>query len=180
MMNKKVNRCVSLLTGIVATIGLGALSSCDDLDKIKFDLTMPVVFAVAETETNSGGKDYEVTALLDISQNPDVISYINRLEEIKVNHIEYSVSNADLEDISLNEATITTSGGFSIVKDLTIPLSNSSSGQFELNAPGVNDLATRLIGNEKDELHLSGFLTRTPLTCNVTITFHLSIKARAI
>lgn len=141
---------------------------------------MPVVFAVSDAEDNSGGKDYEITGLLDLSQNPDVISYINRLEEIEVNHIEYEISNATPEDIVLNEGTISTSAGFDIVDGLNITLSNSNSGTFSLHAPGVNDLATRLISNEKDQLRLSGFLTRTPLMCNVTITFHLSIKARAI
>ncbi|MCW5910617.1 MAG: hypothetical protein KIT62_06055 [Cyclobacteriaceae bacterium] len=166
----------------MAVFGLSALSlltACEDPDTITLEISEPVVFSVNETAVNSSGKDYDVSAWLDISQNPDVISYINKIEEVKVIHIEYAVSNADPQDISLNEGTIATSAGFDIIKSLPLPLSNTSSGQLTFHPPGVNDLATRLKGSGKDHLHLSGYLTRTPLICTVTVTFHLSIKARA-
>ena len=154
--------------------------ACEDLDTISFDVSQPVVFSINETAVNSSGKDYEVTASIDISQNPDLIDYLDRLEEVELNHIEYTISNATFQDISLNNASIETSSGLDVVAAKSIALSTGSSGELSLNAPGVNDLETRLKGSGRDQLKLFGDLTRTPLACTVTVTFHLTVKARAI
>jgi len=156
------------------------LSACEDFDTISLEISQPVVFTVNETEANSNGKDYDITASINISQNPDLMDYINRIEEVEINHIEYAISGASHQDIRLNNALIETSAGLDIISAQSIALSNSSSGEFDLNAPGINDLETRLKGSGRDNLKLFGDLTRTPLTCTVTVTFHLNVKARAI
>lgn len=167
-------------TSVIALVLFGLFSACEDLDTISLEISQPIVFTVNETEANSNGKDYEVISTIDISQNPDLTDYLNRIEEVEINHIEYVISGASHQDIRLNNALIETSAGLDIISAESIALSNSSSGEFDLNAPGVNDLATRLKGSGGDNLKLFGDLTRTPLNCTVTVTFHLSIKARAI
>jgi hypothetical protein len=154
--------------------------ACEDLDTISFDVSQPVVFSINETAVNSSTIDYEVIASINISQNPDLIDYLDRLEEVELNHIEYAISNATFQDISLNNASIETSSGLDVVAAKSIALSTGSSGELSLNPPGVNDLETRLKGSGRDQLKLFGDLTRTPLACTVTVTFHLTVKARAI
>ena len=165
---------------ILCLATLSLFIACEDLDTISFDVSQPVVFSINETAVNSSGKDYEVTASIDISQNPDLIDYLDRLEEVELNHIEYTISNATFQDISLNNASIETSSGLDVVAAKSIALSTGSSGELSLNPPGVNDLETRLKGSGRDQLKLFGDLTRTPLACTVTVTFHLTVKARAI
>lgn len=159
---------------------LSLFMACEDLETISFDVSQPVVFSVNETTVNSNGIDYDITATIDISQNSDLQNYLNRIEDVELNHIEYAISNATFQDISLNNASIETSSGLDIVAAKSIALSTGSSGELSLNAPGVNDLETRLKGSGRDQLKLFGDLTRTPLACTVTVTFHLTVKARAI
>lgn len=154
--------------------------ACQDLDTISLDISQPVVFSINETAVNSSGIDYDVTATIDISQNADLTDYHDRIESIEINHIEYAISNATFQDINLSNASIETSSGLDIVAAKLIALSTGSSGELTLNPPGVNDLETRLRGSGSDQLKLFGDLTRTPLMCAVTVTFHLTVKARAI
>jgi hypothetical protein len=168
------------LFSILCFAMLSLFISCEDLDTISFDVSQPVVFSINETAVNSSGKDYEITASINISQNLDLIDYLDRLEEVDIKHIEYTISNATFQDISLNNASIETSSGLDIVAAKSIALSSGSSGELSLNPPGVNDLETRLQGSGSDQLRLFGDLTRTPLACTVTVTFHLTVKARAI
>lgn len=154
--------------------------ACEDLETVSLDISHPVVFSVNETAVNSSGIDYDVTATIDISQNTDLTDYLDRIESIEINHIEYAISNATFQDINLNNASIETSTGLDIVAAKSIALSTGSSGELSLNPPGVNDLETRLQGSGIDQLKLFGDLTRTPLACTVTVTFHLTVKARTI
>jgi hypothetical protein len=172
-----------ILYRIVSVAFLTALCTfiaCEDLDTISFDVSQPVAFSVNETTTNSSGKDYDVSATINIQQNADLVDYLDRIEEIEINHIEYAISNASPSDISLNNASIETSSGLDIVMAKSIALNNTSTGELTHNPPGINDLVSRLKGSGMDQLKLFGDLTRTPLTCTITVTFHLTVKARAI
>ncbi|HRE65357.1 MAG TPA: hypothetical protein PLM56_17130 [Cyclobacteriaceae bacterium] len=159
---------------------LSLLLSCENLETISLETSQTVTFLVNEPTTNSNGIDYEVTSAIDISQNPDLTGLLNRIKQIKINHIEYVISGADPQGISLNNASIETSSGLDIVVAKSIALTNASSGELKGNPPGVNDLNTRLQGSGTDQLKLFGDLSRTPLVCTVTVTFHLTVKANAI
>lgn len=167
------------LVAVFGWVCLFLFSSCEDVDKVNFSLTQTVVFALSESETNSGGRHYDVSAPLDITRNADVITYANKIEEIKISLVEYEISDANPQDVFLNEASVSTSQGLSIASVSSLPLNNRS-GQLTPNAPGVTDLVTRLQNSGKDQLKLSGYLTRTPVACTVTVTFHLNVKARVI
>jgi hypothetical protein len=172
---KIINRIASLIVlGALATF-----ASCEGPETISLETSQPVVFIINEAAVNSSGKDYDVTANIDLRQNPDAMDYLNRIEAVEIVHIEYAVSDANPQDISLNNAAMETSAKLDIIGAKSISLSNSSTGEFVFNAPGINDLETRLRGSGYDVLNLFGGLTRTPLACKVTVTFHLNIKARA-
>jgi len=159
---------------------LSLLLSCENLETISVETSQTVTFLVNEPTTNSNGIDYEVTSTIDISQNPDLTGLLNHIKQIEINHIEYVISGADPQGISLNNASIETSSGLDIVVAKSIALNNASSGELKGNPPGINDLNTRLQGSGKDQLKLFGDLSRTPLVCTVTVTFHLTVKANAI
>jgi len=173
---------ILLRAGLILLLGASVLlTACNDWETIDLSTSQSVVFSINETTVNSSGKDYEVTAPIDIRSNPELLNYLKLIETVEINHIEYTVSESSAEDISLNNGVIKTSAELDVVKARSIPFSNTSgTGEFNLNPPGVNDLSTRLKGTGYDNLKLFGRLTRTPLTCTVTVTFHMHVKARAI
>lgn len=172
-----------ILLRAFSTLSFAALSlffSCDEVETISLETSQAVTFLVNDPTVNSNGKDYEVMATINISQNPDLAQYLYRIEQVEINHIEYVISGANPQDISLNNASIETSSGLDIVVAKSIALNNTSSGELTGNPPGINDLNTRLRGSGTDQLTLFGDLTRTPIVCTVTVTFHLHVKARVI
>jgi hypothetical protein len=172
-----------ILYRIVSVAFLTALCTfiaCEDLDTISLDITQSATFVIEDESVNSNGKDYSLIAPLDISQNPDLADYLDRIEEVAVKHIEYSISNSGSPGISLTNAAIKTSSNLDIIEAQPMSLSDGSSGELTPSPPGINDLVSRLKGSGSDQVKLSGYLSRTPVDCTVTATFHLTVKVRAL
>ncbi|MBX2895501.1 MAG: hypothetical protein KF763_08660 [Cyclobacteriaceae bacterium] len=167
-------------SGGVLLFGLCLLfSQCQDDDTILLSITQPVVFSINEAAVNSSGKDFEINAGIDIRNNAEVIDYLNKIEALEINLIDFTISGSSSADISLLNGIIETSSGLDVTEARQILFTNSSTGKFNLQPPGINDLSTRLKGSGHDNLKLLGRLTRTPFTCTLTVNFHLLIKARA-
>jgi hypothetical protein len=167
-------------SGRVLLFGLCLLfSQCQDDDTVLLSITQPVVFSINEATVNSSGKDFEITASIDIRNNTDLIDYLNKVETIEINLIDYTISGSSSADISLINGIVETSSGLNVTDARQILFTNNSTGEFNLQPPGINDLSTRLKGSGHDNLKLLGRLTRTPFTCTLTVNFHLTLKARS-
>jgi hypothetical protein len=170
----------SRATALICLTTLCTFMACEDLDTVSLDITESATFTINDQSANTNGKDYSLTTPIDISLNPDLADYLDRIEKVEVNHIEYSISNSGPQDISLTNATIKTSSNLDIIDLQSISFSNGSSGELTPNPPGINDLVSRLKGSGSDQVKLSGYITRTPVNCIATVTFHFTVKVRAL
>jgi hypothetical protein len=174
-----IMKILSKATAVICLITLCTFMACEDLETISLDITQPATFTINDQSANTNGRNYSLITPIDISLNPDLADYLDRIEKVEVNHIEYSISNSGPQDISLTNASIKTSSNLDIIDLQSISLSNGT-GELTPNPPGINDLVSRLKGSGSDQVKLSGYITRTPVNCIATVTFHLTVKVRAL
>lgn len=167
---------------IFILLALGSLSSCDLFDKaddISFDTELPLEFVIDETQINPNGKDYTVTKVLDASSDPDVAKYANKIKEFKVNRITYSISGVTPSGVTFNNGKLKVDNK-TLASAGNVNITSASDVELTTDAAGINDLASRLLGNKQAEVALAGSFTSTPIKFTLSCKFYVTVKADAL
>jgi hypothetical protein len=158
--------------------------SCDALKKladVTFDISVSVPFVINETAVNLSGKTYTDSKLLDLSSDPDVSQYANKIKKFKLNKITYTVSGANPNTVLFTNGTLKiVSTGNTIATASSINLSGSTETELTADLSGFNDLTTQLLNDNQEQIQLQGTLSRTPVTFTLTLKFYLTTTANPL
>lgn len=169
---------------ILFLIALATFSSCDLLDNaddVAFDATLPMDFIVNETADSPTGIAYSDSRLLDATSNADVAKYANKIKEIKVNKITYTVSGANPNTVSFTDGVLKISStGKNIATESSVDLASTAENELTLDTAGLNELSTKLLDDKKEEILLNGTLSKTPVAFTLKVKFYVTITANAL
>lgn len=174
---------ISYLLVFASIFVLGALSSCDWLEKaddVSFDTTVPVIYVVNETSNNPSGKAFTSTKVLDVASDPDIAKYASKIKEFKVNKVTYTISGANPTSVTFSNGKIVTSSGKTIASASSVDLSNTTETLLTTDNAGINDLAASLLSTNQAEVILQGNLSKTPSAFTLTVRYYLTITANAL
>jgi len=165
---------------------LGTFSSCDLFDKVDdvtFNAELPLEFVVNDTRVNNGTNavSYEITKTLDATSDADVAKHTSKIKEIKVNKITYSISDVSKSGVTFNEGKlIIVSSGKEIASAGDVSISAVSNIELTSDAAGFNELASKLLADNKEEIKLQGSFTSTPIAFKLSCKIYVTITANAL
>jgi len=159
-------------------------SSCslfEDLDDVSFDTEFPIEFIINETETNPEGKTYSATEFLDLTSDPDVEEYANKIKDIKVTKITYFIYGVSDPGVNFSGGSLMISSTNKTIA--TLPnqvIVESASGELSIDSEGFKELSTRLKNNKSETIKLQGNLSETPISFGVEFVFYVTVTADAL
>ncbi len=172
------------LLSLVLVVSLSFISSCgllDDLDEISFDTEVTLDFFVNETESFPEGATYVDQALLDITSDPDVAEYADKIKDVKVNKITYVVTDLTHSGITFSNGKLTTVSNNKVIATLVnLPLTEFATGDFTIDAEGFSLLSARLKNLETETILLQGTISETPIAFKVECIFDITITAEVL
>jgi hypothetical protein len=177
-MKMRIRRSLSLIAVSVLMVSCDWFEKLDDVD---FDITQTVSFVVNETATNPEGKNYSTSETLDISSAPDVAKYADKIKSYKVNKVTYKIMGVTpAAGVTLNDGKIEAAGAETIASAGAIPLTNTPETELTTNNSGIDELVSSLLASKQAQISLTGHLSKTPVTCTVTVKFYLKVTANAL
>ncbi|MBX2971393.1 MAG: hypothetical protein KF803_18650 [Cyclobacteriaceae bacterium] len=163
---------------------LTIVSSCslfEDLDDVSFDSDVTLEFYVNETEAIPGGATYVDQAVLDITSDPDVAEYADKIKDVKVNKITYLVTGLTESGVTFSNGSLMTVSNSKMIATLAnLPLTESATGDFVINSEGFSQLSSKLKNLESETILLQGTLSETPIAFKVECIFNVTITANAL
>lgn len=163
---------------------LTIVSSCslfEDLDDVSFDSDVTLEFYVNETEAIPGGATYVDQAVLDITSDPDVAEYADKIKDVKVNKITYRITGLTESGITFSNGSLMTVSNSKVIATLTnLPLTESATGDFTVDTDGFSQLSAKLKNLESENILLQGTLSETPIAFKVECIFNVTVTANAL
>ena len=161
----------------------GMYSSCslfDKLDDAKFNAEFTLTFFVNETEVNPSGKAYFTEQWLNITDDPDVEEFADKIKEVKVNRISYFIYGINKSGVTASdgELSITPSRVIASLPDES--LIEGISGDLVIDQDGFTELGKRLKANKSELIGLGGNLSETPMSFFLEATFYVTVTAEAL
>jgi hypothetical protein len=171
-------------------------SGCDLLDKaddITFDEVVEVNW-VADENGEGENVPYFHAELVDLSSNPEVAKYANKIKEIKINKITYSVINYNPEPhgnaVYFNDGVASFVAVGSSTPLVEVPYAASASGvnlaastaetELNIDAAGLTEIANAFKDNLQLTMESDGVLTQVPVSFTVVSKFYVTITANAL
>lgn len=173
---------------------LGSSLSCDLFDKaddITFDVEIDHVFVIDENfDSNGSSVTYIDSDLIDPNQNPEFAKYKDKIKELTITEVTYTVTNYDpaspgvIFTNGMGSFSATAAGGSAFASaDLTVQdIQSSVGGDFSLNyeTSDLAQIAARMKDLEPIYFQVSGTFSSTPVAFSVPVTLHCTIKADAL
>jgi hypothetical protein len=163
---------------------LSTFSSCDIFDKagdITFETEVPLYFYVNETDINETGKTYTGVQLLDLTDDPDVAKYANKIKDVKVKKVSYYVYALNKTGVNFSGGSLMISSNSKTIATLSnLSLTEGAKGDFSIDASGFSELSANLKDTKSEVIKLQGTLSKTPVSFEVECRFHVAVTANAL
>ena len=186
------NHVLKTLLGL-ALIAM-TFSGCDLFDNaadVTFDVELDVIFVTNEGLTFQNKAYTGDPVHLDLESHAEIAPYIDKIKEVKLTKIEYSITNYSSQPpgtavtfsngvMNYNEVaaggtpkTLSTVGSVNLM---------TSTGIYELpkNQANFDALAKVLLDKKEAFVFTAGTLSSTPVAFNIPTTFYLTITANAL
>ncbi|MFZ6010645.1 MAG: hypothetical protein ACOYXT_09880 [Bacteroidota bacterium] len=189
MKNHVLKSWMALALIAICFFGCDALEEADD---VTFDADFDIIF---EADENGDGVNvpYSSSETLDISTDPDVNKYLDKIKEVKVNKITYRITGYDASphnnQVIFNSGTASFGPAGANTKSVTVQYASASGvnlqttvSETELNIDNTQ-FATieNIVRNDKKiKMYSEGVLTQTPVAFNVVATFYVTVTANAL
>ena len=178
----------------VAFAFMGSSLSCDLFDKvdeITFKIEIGHTFVIDENFDSQGQSvSYIDAGLIDPNDNDDFEKYKDKIKELTIDKIEYTVTNYDPANPGViftnGTGSFSTSSGASSAfasADLAIQNIQASQGSvFTLNysTSDLQQIATRMKDLQPVYFQVAGTFSTTPVAFSVPVTLYCTIKAEAL
>ncbi len=160
-------------------------SGCDLFDKIDdvtFTATIPVTLAVNEPLESDTPVPYADMVTLDLTDNPEVDRYKNKIKEVKVTKITYQIINYDGGSVTFSDgAILLSSTEETLAASPVITLGNSNEIELtDVNLDVLNALGQLLKDDKTADITLEGILSSAPVAFQLQINFYTTITANAL
>lgn len=163
----------------------------ENADDVTFEITLEQNFAVDENQGHQNHTYPGDPVLLDLASNTDIQPYLNKIKEVKITKIEYSITDyaaeppgtAVLFSNGLMKYSATDGGSSSELSTVPGPLNLMTAtaiNELPKNDASFNALAKLLLDNKQAYVFTTGTLSSTPVSFNVPATFYLTITANAL
>lgn len=188
------NRVFRSLLGLALLTLTLTFSGCELFDKaadVTFDVELDVMFVTDENGQYSNKTYTGDPVHLDLKAHPEIAPYIDKIKDVKLTKIEYSITSYTSEPPgtavtfsggSMNySSTATTTGAETLSTVSTVNLMTASGvNVLPKNDASFNALAKILIDKREAYVFTKGTLSSTPVSFNVPTTFYLTITANAL
>jgi hypothetical protein len=180
------------LVGVAAILTLiSSLSGCDLFDKvddINIDIELTHEFVINEEFDSDGDPvPYVSIGVIDATQDSDFNKYKDKIKEIKINSITYTVTDYTVGDAGINFSSgmgsfFATGSTTNAIASAAIGFQNiqSAVGQtftLDYNTQGLEAIAAELQSVNKIDFHVAGILSETPVAFKVPVTIHCTMVA---
>ena len=173
---------------------LGSSLSCDLFDKaddITFDVEIKHTFVIDENfDSNGNPVSYFDSDLIDPNQNDEFAKYKDKIKELTINEVTYTVTNYDPS----SSGTLFTNGMGSFSASAgtgsafasaalgfqNIPGSVGGSYSLDYSTSDLQQIAQNLKDLQAVYFQVSGTFDSTPVAFSVPVTLHCTIKADAL
>ena len=185
------NHVLKSLLGLVLIAFL--FSGCDifgSADDVEVKVELDVIFQADENGEFSNVTYVGDPVHLDLNTVPELQPYLDKIKEVKITKIEYSITGYTSEPpgtaviftdgkMMYESAAGTNESELSAVTTVNLM---TASGVYELpiNQPGFDGLAALLLDKNEAYVFTQGTLSSTPVSFNVPTTFYLTVRASAI
>jgi hypothetical protein len=169
------------------------LLGCDKLeeaDDVEFDIEVEVIFVTDENGEFSNVTYVGDPVTLSIAGNSQIQQYADKIKEIRIKKIEYSITGYAAEPPGTQ---VTFSDGImfyasvgaanaSILSTVASVNLATASGVYELpiDEDAFADLGAILLEEHEATIYTAGTLTSTPVQFNVPTTFTITVVADAL
>jgi hypothetical protein len=185
------------LIPVLALIGGTALlSGCDLLEKaddVSFDAVITVNW-LADENADGTNVPYVDEQLVQLSDDPEIAKYINKIKTVKINKITYSVM--DYNAAPHNSQVIFNSGVASFyaagntIPLVAVPYAAAATGvnlqtsvaetELMIDGDGLTKIADAFKKDKQLEYVSEGTLSLTPVSFKVVSKFYVTITANAL
>lgn len=182
-----------IVYGALFTVGSFLISGCslfEKVDDVTFDVEITHTFVIDENMDSQGNPvSYSDVDAIDPKTNSDFNKYKDKIKEITVNKITYTVSDYEADGaVSFTNGTgkfKATASGTTALGSAGISFQNiqaSVGGNFELTyaVSDLNAIANHLEKVEPVYFEVAGTFSKTPVAFKVPVTIHCTIKADAL
>lgn len=169
----------------MSALVLVSLTGCelfDKVDDVTFEATLPLEFVINEQMISQDPVAYSDVETLDATDDPDVAKYKDKIREIKLNGISYSIDNfAAPGAVSFTNGSIKIASGKTLVTASGIPMENTTDTELTgINQEGFNAFSSDVLGDKTVAVNLDGTFSQTPVAFTLTAYFHVTITADAL
>lgn len=172
---------------------VGSSLSCslfDKVDDVTFEVEIEHTFVINEGLDSQGQPvSYSKTETIDPNSNAEFAKYRDKIKEITVNSVTYTVSDYNSpHDVTFSNGKgsfISSAGSATAFADAAITVQNvpgSVGGSFSLNytIAGLEELAKQIKDIQSVDFQVSGTFSQTPVAFKVPVTINCTIKADAL
>lgn len=165
--------------------------SCDLFDKVDdvtFDVVIEHTFVIDENE-ETDGKAYSKTDEIDPTQNDEFNKYKDKIKELTIDEITYTVANYE-GDPGINftgghgtftaSANSTTAIGSAGITIQNISGSVGKESQLSYAIADLDKIAAQLKDVKSIFFNVSGNFSKTPVAFSVPVKIKCTIKAEAL
>lgn len=180
----------SLLGLVIVAFTLAGCDKLEEADDVEFDIEVDVIFVADENGTFTNVTYVGDPVTLSIAGNSQIQQYADKIKEIKVKKIEYSITGYAAEppgtqvtfsDGVMFYASVGAANAAILTSVSSVNLATST-GTHELpvDEAAFADLGALLLEEHEATIYTAGELTSTPVQFSIPTTFTLTIKADAL
>jgi hypothetical protein len=182
---------------VLAIVGSSALfSGCDLLEKaddVSFDAVITVNWTADE---NGDGTNvpYVDEELVQLSSDPEVAKYINKIKTVKINKITYSVTDYNAaphnSQVIFNNGVASFYAAGNSIPLVAVPYAAAATGvnlqtstaetELTIDDDGLSKIADAFKKDKQLEYASEGTLSVTPVSFKVISKFYVTITANAL
>lgn len=179
-------KCLAWLTA--ATFLFSGCDKLEEADDVSFDatFTIPQPFVVDEDQDEPENPYVSSNSSMEATQNSQVQQYIDRIKSIKVNQVNYVISNFQADGavtLVSGSATFFATGGNAgsgvIAQVSNVPLTNHS-GILQVSQEGLDTIGEIILEDGEVQVISSATLSDAPVSFAVTVTLDVTITANAL
>ncbi|MGE0770398.1 MAG: hypothetical protein AB7K37_01715 [Cyclobacteriaceae bacterium] len=167
---------------------VGSSLSCslfDKVDDVTFDIVVEHTFSIDASENDP--LSYSKKETIDPSTNSEFAKYKDKIKEITIKSVEYSVENYSGEPgitFSNGKGTFvgtgTSAAASASLAFQDIQASVGQTFQLDYSTAGLDEIGNELENLKKIDFQVSGNLSGVPVAFQVPVTITMTIKADAL
>lgn len=176
----------SILVILIAAISFAGCDAFEEADDVSFDTTFKIPQEMLVSESGTTPKNPYVSAVSTLSvDDPNYVKYKDRIKDITINKIEYTISNSTDPSVFLTLGEAVFYGvGESIstgkVASITNKALTNHTGELVADPAAIDKIKT-ILKSGGDVLVVSrATLSKAPITFKVSVSVSVTITANAL